>query len=195
MITIISGPVKAGKSKYLIEKYEELMAMAEPCQVFSSKFSLNQGETIQSRYGTTLKAISINSLSDIKNHLKPDTLNIFIDEFQFLEMHPEEVSAFFKKYYHLYDFYIFGLDLDYRRNSFKIMNEANAWVDILIKKHANCDICGELNNTKYSMRLEDGKPADIKNNGKVIILDGEDLGIDIKYQSTCDSCWRKTYGV
>ena len=195
MITIISGPVKAGKSKYLIEKYEELMELGEKCQVFSSKFSLNQGETVQSRYGTTLKATSINTLSDVKNHLKDDTVNIFIDEFQFLEMHPEDVSRFFKENYHLYDFYIFGLDLDYRRNSFKLMNEATSWVDILIKLHANCDICGDKNVTKYSMRIENDKPSDIKNSGKVIILDGEYAGMDIKYYSVCSDCWRQTYGI
>lgn len=195
MITIISGPVKAGKSKYLIEKYEELMEMGEKCQVFSSKFSLNEGETIQSRYGTTLKATSINSLFDIDRHINPDTVNIFIDEFQFLEMHPEEVSMFFKKHYHLYDFYIFGLDLDYRRNSFKLMNEVTSWADVVNKVHANCDICGEKNVTKYSMRLEDGSPADIQNNGKIVILDGEYAGVDVKYHSVCSDCWRQTYGI
>lgn len=193
-ITIIAGPVKAGKSKYLIEKYEELCSMGEKCQVFSSKFSLNEGETIQSRYGTSLKAIPINSIFDIENHLKPDTLNIMIDEFQFLQMDRKDVKLFFNKHQHLHDFYIYGLDLDYQKSSFSLMGEIMCLGDILIKLHSNCDICGQTNKGRYSLRLENDKPADILTNGQVILLDNIYGDVKIEYKSICTDCWREIYG-
>jgi len=192
-ITIIVGPVKAGKSKYLIEKYEELSSMGEKSQVFSSKFSLNEGETIQSRYGTSLKAIPINTIFDIEHHLKYDTLNIFIDEFQFLQMNREDIKLFFNKNYHLYDFYIFGLDLDYQKSSFPLIGEVMCLGDIILKKHSNCDICGEQNVGKYSLRLENNKPADILENGNIILLDNTYGDIKVEYKSVCEDCWRNIY--
>ena len=62
MIKITTGPVKAGKSKKLIETYNELIAQGIKVQVFSSKYSLTSGEGIVSRYGTEIKAIPISSL-------------------------------------------------------------------------------------------------------------------------------------
>ncbi len=193
MITIIVGPVKAGKSKFLIDKYEEFTSMGEGTQVFSSKFSLNQGETIQSRYGTSLKAIPIDTLFDINCHLKEDTRNILIDEFQFLQMDKKDIKLFFNKNYLKYDFFIFGLDLDYQKNSFPLIGEIICLGDILLKLHSNCDICNNFNVGKYSLRLENGEPANIYNDGQIILLDGEYGDIDIEYRSACEKCWREIY--
>lgn len=193
-ITVIAGPVKAGKSKYLIEKYEELMSLGEGCQVFSSKFSLNQGETIQSRYGTNLKAIPIDTLSDIEYHLKPTTVNILIDEFQFLQIDKKDVKKFFNKNKQFHDIFIYGLDLDYQKNTFPLIAEAMGFGDIIIKMHSNCDICNAPNMGRYSLRLENKVPADINSTGKIILLDGEYGDVDIEYKSVCDDCWLEIYG-
>ena len=82
----MTGPVKAGKTKALIEKYEELTSMGEQTQVFSSKFSLNQGETVQSRFGTKLKAIPIDAMPDLlwSSSPRPRYLS-FLIELEFLQ--------------------------------------------------------------------------------------------------------------
>lgn len=103
MIHVICGAVKAGKSKKLIEIYNQLKDCG--VAVFSSKFSLTNGEDIVSRYGTSLKAIPINSLWDIPHHISSSYVNyILIDEFQFLQMTTEELKSFFDKYYDKYNF-------------------------------------------------------------------------------------------
>lgn len=193
MITIVSGPVKAGKSKRLIEYYEQLKDYG--AMVFSSKFSLTHGEDVVSRYGTSLKAVPINSLFDIPNHIPKDksVFHILIDEFQFLQMNTGELKAFFDKYYYYYDFYLFGLNMDYRRYPFKLMAGAMAMSDKIVQVGGYCDICGQ-EPSKYSLRLENDKPADIDKEGQIILLDGEYNDIKIDYKAICDDCWRKIYG-
>lgn len=191
MIEVTCGVIKAGKSKNLIEKYEKLKDLG--AKVFSSKFSLTQGEDIVSRYGTKIKAIPINSLFDIPHHtVNKDIKAILVDEFQFLQMSTGELKAFFDRYYYKYDFYLFGLDMDYRRSPFKLMASAMAMADKINKIHGYCDICGHVP-SKYSLRLENGKPAEIEKEGQVILLDGDYDDVKIEYQAICDNCWQKIY--
>lgn len=192
MITVIAGPVKAGKSKKLIEYYEQLKDYG--AMVFSSKFSLTHGEDVVSRYGTSLKAIPINSLFDIPAHIPSDksVFHILVDEFQFLQMNTGELKAFFDKYYYNYDFYIFGLSDNYKKEPFKLMANVMAMADKIFLLSGNCDIC-KNQPSRYSLRLKNGKPVDINEEDKVILLDG-DYGEDkIEYLSVCRECWRKIY--
>lgn len=192
MITIFSGPVKAGKSKKLIETYQQLKDCG--AMVFSSKFSLTHGEDVVSRYGASLKAIPINSLFDIPHHISADktVFHILVDEFQFLQMSTGELKAFFDEYYYKFDFYLFGLNTDYRRSPFKLMASAMAMADNIKLMHGYCDICGNIP-SKYSLRLENENPARIDKEGQVILLDGEYSDIKIEYQSICDDCWKRIY--
>lgn len=191
MITIISGPVKAGKSKKLIDVYGQLKDCG--VMVFSSKFSLTGGEDIVSRYGTQIKAIPINSLFDIPCHISGKFVKqILIDEFQFLQMSTSELKAFFDKYYYQYDFWLFGLNMNYRRSPFKLMASAMAMADKIELIGGYCDRCGEIP-SKYSLRLENGEPADIAKEGQVILLDGEYDDVRVDYQSICDNCWKNIY--
>lgn len=191
MITVITGPVKAGKSKKLIEYYEQLKDCGT--MVFSSKFSLNEGETVSSRYGTKIKAIPINSLFDIQHHINHRFINyILIDEFQFLQMTTEDLQRFFDKYYYQYDFYIFGLNMNYKRQAFKLMANVMAMADKIEILNGYCDIC-KNEKSKYSLRLKNGEPVDLKENAEVILLDGEYSQDEIKYLSVGDECWKKIY--
>ena len=193
MIKITTGPVKSGKSKQLIETYNKLTEQGIKVQVFSSKYSLTSGESIVSRYGTNIKAIPISSLFDIQYHTKPDTKAILIDEFQFLDMNSKEIKIFMEKHQYDYDYYIFGLNLDYQKRPFKLMAHMMCYADEIDIATGYCDICGGVPG-KYSLRLENDKPADINSNGKIIILDGEYGEQNISYQQICDKCWRKIYG-
>ena len=193
MIKITTGPVKSGKSKKLIETYNMLTEQGIKVQVFSSKYSLTSGESIVSRYGTNIKAIPISSLFDIQYHTKPDTKAILIDEFQFLDMNSKEIKIFMEKHQYDYDYYIFGLNLDYQKRPFKLMAHMMCYADEIDIATGYCDICGGVPG-KYSLRLENDKPADINSNGKIIILDGEYGEQNISYQQICDKCWRKIYG-
>jgi len=193
MIKITTGPVKSGKSKKLIETYNKLTEQGIKVQVFSSKYSLTSGESIVSRYGTNIKAIPISSLFDIQYHTKPDTKAILIDEFQFLDMNSKEIKIFMEKHQYDYDYYIFGLNLDYQKRPLKLMAHMMCYADEIDIATGYCDICGGVPG-KYSLRLEDNKPADINSNGKIIVLDGEYGEQKISYQQICDQCWRRIYG-
>lgn len=192
MITVVCGPVKAGKSKRLIEYYKTL----EDCgvMVFSSKQSLTHGEGVVSRYGTKIKAIPINSLFDIPHHIPHDSsiFHILVDEFQFLQMTTDELKAFINEYYYKYDLYFFGLNMNYRRKPFKLMASAMAMADKIQLVGGYCDICGK-EPSKYSLRLENDKPADISKEGQVILLDGEYNDVKIDYKSICEDCWKGLY--
>lgn len=192
MIKITTGPVKSGKSKRLIEKYNELIAQGIKVQVFSSKYSLTSGEGIVSRYGTEIKAIPISSLFDIQYHTKPDTKAILIDEFQFLDMNSKDIKFFMEKHHYDYDYYIFGLNLDYQKRPFKLMAHMMCYADNIEIVGGYCDLCGNVP-SKYSLRLEDGKPASLNENGKIILLDGEYGEQKIEYKSACDKCWQEIY--
>lgn len=193
MITVYAGPVKAGKSKKLIEIYKQL----ENCgvMVFSSKMSLTHGEDVVSRYGTTLKAIPINSLWDIPHHIPPTkkVFYILIDEFQFLQMTPKEVQDFFIKYSFKMNFFIFGLDEDYKMGTFSLMDKVLGMADKVEKLGGYCDRCNSIP-SRYSLRLEDGKPADIHDeDAEIVILDGKVNDVEISYQSICPECYEKIY--
>lgn len=193
MIKIIAGPVKAGKSKRLIEYYQQLESSG--VMVFSSKFSLTHGEDVVSRYGTRLKAIPINSLFDIPHHIPKDkTVNyILVDEFQFLQMSTGELKAFFDKYYCKYDFILFGLAKDFRGFPFKLMANAMAIADNVNLIGGYCDICGK-EPSSHSLRLENDKPADIfDEDTKIILLDGDYENINVSYKSVCQKCYHDIY--
>lgn len=192
MIKITTGPVKAGKSKRLIEKYNELISQGIKVQVFSSKYSLTSGEGIVSRYGTEIKAIPISSLFDIQYHTKPDTKAILIDEFQFLDMNSKDIKFFMEKHHYDYDYHIFGLNLDYQKRPFKLMAHMMCYADEIEIVGGYCDLCGNVP-SKYSLRLEDNKPAQLNENGKIILLDGEYGEQKIEYKSVCHDCWRRIY--
>lgn len=190
-ITIVSGPVKAGKSKKLIEIYNQLADCG--AMVFSSKFSLTNGEDIVSRYGTKIKAIPINSLFDIPNHIHAKYVKyILVDEFQFLQMSTSELKAFFDEYYEKYDFYLFGLSRDFRGYPFALMANAMAMSDAIQLIGGYCDLCGKTP-SKFSLRLENEKPANINEDGQVILLDGEYDETKVDYKSICTNCWNDIY--
>ena len=193
MIKITTGPVKSGKSKKLIETHNMLTEQGIKVQVFSSKYSLTSGESIVSRYGTNIKAIPISSLFDIQYHTKPDTKAILIDEFQFLDMNSKEIKFFIEKHHYDYDYYIFGLNLDYQKRPFKLMAHMMCYADEIDIAGGYCDLCGNVP-SKYSLRLEDDKPASLNENGKIILLDGEYGEQKIEYKAACDKCWREIYG-
>ena len=192
MIKVTTGPVKAGKSKKLIETYGELVNSGIKTQVFSSKYSLTSGEGIVSRYGTEIKAIPISSLFDIQYHTKPDTSAILIDEFQFLDMNSKDIKFFMEKHHYDYDYYIFGLNLDYQKRPFKLMAHMMCYADEIDVSGGYCDLCGAVP-SKYSLRLEDDKPANLNENGKIILLDGEYGEQKVEYKSVCESCYRNIY--
>lgn len=192
MITIITGPVKAGKSKKLIETYNQLKDCG--VAVFSSKFSLTNGEEIKSRYGTEIKATPISSLFDIPCHIGNKPINyVLVDEFQFLQMTTAELKAFIDEYYYKYDLFLFGISNDYRRVPFNLMANAMAVADKIEILHGICDICKQ-NPSDYSLRLVNGEPADIKDNdSKVILFDGNYDENVVEYKSVCKECWKDIY--
>lgn len=192
MIEVITGAVSSGKSKRLIEYYNQLKDCG--VMVFSSKFSLAHGEKVTSRYGTSIKAIPINSLFDIPHHIGNKTVNyILIDEFQFLQMTTKDMLTFFKEYYCKYNFYIFGLNTDYKREPFSLIANIMTIADKVTILKQICPICKE-EMSKYSLRLINNKPAILEDDADLIILDGSSKDdYNISYQGICDKCWNEIY--
>lgn len=193
MIKVIAGPVKSGKSKHLIQTYNDFCNFGDSCKVFSSKLSLNSGTKVESRFGVSVKSTPINNLNDILPFIKVgDT--VFIDEFQFLQMSKQELFDFINKYSIDYDFYIYGLDKDYRGIPFHLMVNIMAFADSIEKLKGNCDSCGLHSSSSYSLRIINGESSKIDIEEELIILDNTvDQNRKIEYNSVCPDCWYKTY--
>lgn len=193
MIKVITGPVKSGKSKHLIQTYNDLCVFGDSCKIFSSKFSINSGNKVESRFGVSVKATPINTLYDILPFVKiGDT--VFIDEFQFLQMSKQELFDFINKYSIHYDFYIYGLDKDYRGIPFHLIANIMAFADNIEKLKGNCDICSSHSSTNYSLRLINGEASKIDIEEELIILDNTvDQNRKVEYNSVCPDCWYKEY--
>ena len=82
--TTVIGPVKAGKSRALIQRFEDEYANI---RLFSAKQAQENGEKIKSRAGgVVLNSIPISSMSEILYHLEYPTKPtlILVDEVQFI---------------------------------------------------------------------------------------------------------------
>lgn len=154
MITIFTGPVKSGKTDKLIDLIKE----TPKSMAFKAKFSLQNDDC------KDVKFVPINSLHDIKYHINHCVENIFINDFQFLQMTIEELAYFFDKYYDKYNFYIFGLNLDYNRTPYKLFSFMMAMADKIEFMDAKCYYCGKP--AKYST-----------------------LMLESNYEPVCRNCW------
>ena len=195
MIKVYTGPVKSGKTKHLIQLYNDLCSFdgESTVKIFSSKYSANSGLKVESRHGISAKSTPINTLYDILPYVRVgDT--IIIDEFQFLQMSKHEMFKFLKLHAQDYDFYIYGLDKDYRGMPFHLMANIMCFADNITRLHGNCDKCKDINSTMYSVRLINGEACSIDIEEELIILDNSiDNNRRVEYNALCPDCWYDTY--
>ena len=99
---------------------------------------------IKSYDNTTLKAILVDGLEDIRKHVKEEKPSVIgIDEVQFLAGKKEDIVKTIEEF--LKDditLILAGLDMDFEGEPFEIVKELMPISDYLYKHHAVCVACG-----------------------------------------------------
>ena len=190
--TTIVGPVKAGKSRALIQRFEDEYSSI---RLFSAKQSQANGEQIKSRAGDViLESIPISSMSEILYHLtypKPPTL-ILVDEVQFINAEPiilRYILAELDK--RKIDLVVYGLDMDYKGMPFTTTAMCMSMADKVIKIHGTCDIC-HLVPSAMSLRMYNGKPVSLSADVDLIQLDNTS---ETTYLTVCRDCFNRIYDI
>ena len=140
-ITVITGPMKSGKSKKIIEYIKQ----SSNYLVFKPSIDDRDFGEIKSRNGQSVKAININSFSDIFSYIDKDIKAIFIDETQFLNDVENIKMLIFKLNAFDIDLIVSGLDLDSNFNIFKATSIFMSYAHDIIKLSSICECCNTNN--------------------------------------------------
>ena len=175
MIRSYVGPMFSGKSDALISTYSKIWNK-ELVIAFKPSKDTRDGSQIKSKnYETSIPAILIDDLSEIKDYvLKQNAKTVFIDEAELLtgDVHSLiELSVL-----HDIDFYIAGLNMTSEQKPFGIMGDILAISDDITVITGFCQDCNKP--SRYSYYCLDNKAGDV-------------LVGDIGYVSLCTSCLKK----
>ena len=183
MFKVIVGPVKASKSKALIDRY----LASDKTVLYSAKASQCEGYQIKSRgHEIHVQSQPISNMIEILCYSQSQTKTILIDEIQFINVSHEELRTILTTLDEVnIDLIVYGLDMDYTGKPFPTTALCMAMADEVIKMNGYCDICGHEKST-MSLRCRNGKPVDTMIESELIALDNSD---EITYKSVCRHCY------
>lgn len=173
-IVVITGPMKCGKTRQLIELYNHYKAIYN-CSMFKPELDNRFAEhEVVDRDKNKIPCNNIKELHQLKEYELICDL-YFIDEFQFLNGNIDTILTMVDKGK---KFIISGLNLTSDKKPFGLMPHILSCADEVIIKTANCDICGEP--AKYTYCGTE-KQDDI-------------LVGDEQYKSVCKKCYKELRG-
>lgn len=178
-LTVVCGPMYAGKTSHLISTYEKHKAHAIVINFCDDN---RYSETMLSTHDKLMiPCFKVRNLADIENMLeillfKDMIKTIFIDECQFYS----DLVPLVLKFLEIWkkDVYIYGLDSDFRRQKFGSLLDLLPHADHIEKLRANCSKCHTKNSAIYSHRLT--------NEDSVILIGNSN------YESLCRKCYIKS---
>lgn len=136
---LVTGPMFAGKSKYLIQKIEEAKRQGETVSVFSPTVDVRD-TTIKSRAYPD-KKIPCTKISNPMDMTKSDSSIVVLDEFQFCgtpELLTDAVKELKKQHKKII---MAGLDLTAKRIEWENYTAMKKIADKKTKLTARCQIC------------------------------------------------------
>ncbi|MBQ2639253.1 MAG: hypothetical protein IJF92_00605 [Bacilli bacterium] len=140
MITVYTGPMFAGKSSKLIEKYASIHNVHRVLAFKPSKDTRDKTKIKSREYIKTIDAIVIKKFEDILKYVSNDCKVIMIDEAQFIEGDPKVLLNLSIK--EEADIYVAGLSLTSEQEPFGKMPEILALADRIIFIQSDCHFCG-----------------------------------------------------
>jgi thymidine kinase len=176
-IIVITGPMYSGKTTRLIQEIEKFEIANKAYVVFKPSIDIRYGLTnISNHKGLKVEAIPIKKSDEIFEHLEEKRYNLIaIDEAQFFdEKLPEIVQNLADEGYTVI---LSCLDMDFKRQPFKVSSELLSIADSVIKNRAVCERCGSFD-AAYSFKL--------KGDENQIDVGGKD-----KYIAVCRKCYRE----
>lgn len=172
-LTIYTGPMKCGKTKHLIEKYNECKNKGLSCIMFKptmdTRFSKNQ---VVDRDGNVVDCTNIKRIEELIRYSFTFN-NLFIDEFQFLNGNIYDLLYILDQNVNIY---ISGLNLTSNRTTFGLMDKVMCLANNINIYKANCDVCNKQNSAIYTYCTVNKKDE---------ILIG-----DTQYISVCPHCYK-----
>lgn len=170
-LTVICGPMFAGKSSHLLMEAERSAAV-----IFKPAFDNRYSETdVVTHDGECAPAHNISSFKDIANVGELERPYCF-DEIQFLDGDRYEgdfVGDVRTLLAHGVDIYAAGLDMDWRGEPFTITSKLLGMADEVVKVGSFCNVCSSLA-TKTAK----------KTGGDTV-----ELGNDNLYEPRCNRHW------
>lgn len=157
MLEAITGCMYSGKTTEFIELVKQLRKDGKQVVALKpTRDSRYSKHNIVTHNGIQLKGISIDDISEIWDLIDENTDVIAIDEVQFFEDWdtPKILNDIANKGIHVV---VAGLDTDFKGEPYGIMSELLAYADMVIKKSAECSVCGE--DATRSQRLVYGEPV------------------------------------
>ena len=120
-IEVIGGPMFCGKTEELIRRARRAEIARLPVQAFANAINTRDGiDQIASRSGAKLRAITVETASEIPRLIKPNTRLVVIDEANFFDGELYEVAKWLSYTRGIRGIYA-GLDKDFRGEDFGSM--------------------------------------------------------------------------
>lgn len=171
-IEVICGPMFCGKTEELIRRVKRAMISKQSVIIFKPKIDDRyHPENVVSHNEISIKAIAIEKIEDINQHLKLHTVIAF-DEAQFFD---EKIVTICNELANSGKRVIVaGLEKDSFGNGFGCMPTLMAVSDFVTKLHAICMVCGKL--ATHTFR---------KIESKDLVL----VGTHDMYEARCRKCY------
>ncbi len=176
-LTVVYGPMFAGKTTWLVRHTEKLQKAGKQVSVFSPKLDDRYGKDAHlhahsglSTAATLVDEKHVGAMRDEFARLGAGATAIFDEAMFFATDIVDTVTSLLEQGV---DVVAAGLDLDYRRQPFGVMPTLMAMADEAVPLTAQCYKCGET--AAYTERLAGGE-------GEIVV------GAADKYQPACERC-------
>jgi thymidine kinase len=171
-VEVICGPMFCGKTEELIRRVKRAMISQQNVIIFKPKIDDRyHPENVVSHNEVSVKAIAINNIEEIHQHLKLHSV-IAIDEAQFFSEKTVEIcNELANKGKRVI---VAGLDKDSFGKPFGVMPNLMAVSDFVTKLHSICVVCGRL--ASYTFR---------KTQNKDLVM----VGTHEMYEARCRKCY------
>lgn len=155
-LTVITGPMFAGKTEELIRLVRRALYAQRSVRVFKPALDTRSESTeIRSHDGTLYKANTVFAGKEILSEVEASADVVALEEAQFFDDGIVEVCVSLAD--RGYDVMVTGLDMDFRGQPFGPTPALLAVADEVVKLRAICARCGR--DASRSQRLINGEPA------------------------------------
>ncbi|MBX7245334.1 MAG: thymidine kinase [Candidatus Sumerlaeaceae bacterium] len=178
-IEVVCGPMFSGKSEELIRRLRRAQIARLGVLAFKPRIDNRYSEdSIASHSEQLIPCIQIEKVSEIMDHIRPDTEVVGIDEVQFLG--PEALDVCRDLSARGIRVICAGLDMDYRARPWPPLPELLAIAEYITKMAAICMVCG--NPASRTQRKVLG--------GDLVLIGSQD-----SYEARCRRCHTVDEGV
>ena len=172
-IEVIVGGMFSGKTEELIRLIRRAELARKPFQVFKPRIDNRYSDSdVASHAASKIPSIPIDHITEIWQHLRPDTRVVGIDEGQFFTDDLVQVATELAS--RGVRVIVAGLDTDWRGEPFAPMPALMAVAEVVKKQHAICVVCGETANRTQRM---------VHNTNSVLV------GATDSYEARCRHCF------